>query len=319
MKHRNYSILAASVAFLLSAVTLVHAQIVVAPLERTLSAGPIRGYSAIVDLSDPRVSPVVTQPFDRSATTRPVAPAVDSLLIPTDKWAKDNNLTLAINAGFFAWIKGDDTHQGGADVVGMSISDGKVVSTPREWNGNPDPALVFLNDGSAHIIGPGQPPIPLDQIRHGVAGVGGGEKDATPGTLLVQDGKNLGNTARVSWNVRHPRTAVGLDATGKRLIILVIDGRQKDWSIGLTLPELADLMIELGATTAINLDGGGSSAFIYTPQTGEPPVTNRPSDKSTPEFRGIFRAVANHLGFRVSPPVEPPAPQPSNRGEHGTR
>ena len=49
----------------------------------------------------------------------------------------------------------------------------------------------------------------------------------------------------------------------------------------------------------LNLDGGGSSTFIYVPEDQDPtepaaPITNRPSD-------GHFRAVANHLGFRIDP------------------
>jgi hypothetical protein len=294
------------------------AQIEVRAVEKVLEAGPVRGMVAVVDLADPRVSVHVTAPFDRSAATRPIAAEVDSRLIPTDVWARDNNLTLAINASFFAWIKGDDSKQGGADVVGMSVSNGTVVSEPREWKGQPDPAVVFLKSGGARIIGPGQPTVSLAEIEHAVAGVGGGEKDATPGTLLVQGGKNLGKTARVATNVRHPRTAVGVDASGKKLYIMVVDGRQPKWSIGMTLPELAEWMIELGAVDAVNLDGGGSSAFVYTPVPGEKPVTNRPSDQSTEAKPGIFRAVANHLGFRVSPGDEK-APTPTNRGDHGAR
>jgi exopolysaccharide biosynthesis protein len=69
--------------------------------------------------------------------------------------------------------------------------------------------------------------------------------------------------------------------------MLVVDGRQPAWSVGMTLPELAELAIEQGAWDAINLDGGGSSAFVYS--DGLRTLTNRPSD-------GRFRPVANHLG-----------------------
>ena len=40
---------------------------------------------------------------------------------------------------------------------------------------------------------------------------------------------------------------------------LVVDGRQPDWSIGVTLPRLAEYMVSLGCEEAINLDGGGST------------------------------------------------------------
>lgn len=58
---------------------------------------------------------------------------------------------------------------------------------------------------------------------------------------------------------RHPRAALGID--GDRLIALVCDGRA-DHDAGLTLGELATAMLELGATHALNLDGGGSASLV---------------------------------------------------------
>ncbi|MBA3891366.1 MAG: phosphodiester glycosidase family protein, partial [Gemmatimonadaceae bacterium] len=53
--------------------------------------------------------------------------------------------------------------------------------------------------------------------------------------------------------VRHPRTAVGIGDGGRRLVLVVVDGRQEGYSEGMTLPELARLMLELGARDALNL------------------------------------------------------------------
>jgi hypothetical protein len=58
---------------------------------------------------------------------------------------------------------------------------------------------------------------------------------------------------------RYPRAALGL--TNRELIAVVCDGRGSD-DAGLTLTELADVMIGLGAKRAINLDGGGSASLI---------------------------------------------------------
>ncbi|MFJ1764135.1 phosphodiester glycosidase family protein [Amycolatopsis sp. NPDC088138] len=82
------------------------------------------------------------------------------------------------------------------------------------------------------------------------------------------------------WGVkRNPRTMVGLDRSG-RLLIVAADGRQPGYSEGLSLLEGAQLMARLGAVTAINLDGGGSTAMaidgrlVSSPSdaTGERPV-----------------------------------------------
>ena len=61
----------------------------------------------------------------------------------------------------------------------------------------------------------------------------------------------------------------------------------------MTLSELGALMVRLGADTAINLDGGGSSSFLYRPAGGAA-VTNRPSD-------GWWRPVGSQLAVVLRP------------------
>ena len=67
-----------------------------------------------------------------------------------------------------------------------------------------------------------------------------------------------------------PRTALGFN--DQKLILIVADGRQKGYSTGLSMYELASILVELGATEAINLDGGSSSTFVVDGK-----VVNRPS------------------------------------------
>ncbi len=69
-----------------------------------------------------------------------------------------------------------------------------------------------------------------------------------------------------------PRTIIGEYANGD-LIMIVVDGRQSDWSSGVTLERLIEKLVELGVKEGYNLDGGGSSTFVYK---GE--VLNKPSD-----------------------------------------
>ncbi len=72
---------------------------------------------------------------------------------------------------------------------------------------------------------------------------------------------------------RHPRTAAAKLKDGKFLLITV-DGRQPETSVGMNLQELAEFLLELGATDAMNLDGGGSTTMFVGGK-----VVNRPSDK----------------------------------------
>jgi hypothetical protein len=105
---------------------------------------------------------------------------------------------------------------------------------------------------------------------------------------IVREGKNtvrveaeleeaiLANTDR-----RHPRTAVGISRDAKTLYLVVVDGRQAN-SVGMTLNELADFLLQLGVHDALNLDGGGSSTMVVkgrvvnspSDPTGERPVSN---------------------------------------------
>lgn len=69
----------------------------------------------------------------------------------------------------------------------------------------------------------------------------------------------------------HPRTAIGQRKDGT-VLFLVIDGRQTD-SIGATLKDVQDIMLENGAYNAANLDGGASTTMYYNSK-----LVNKPSD-----------------------------------------
>ena len=78
-----------------------------------------------------------------------------------------------------------------------------------------------------------------------------------------------------------PRTALGYNA--QKLILIVADGRRVGYSTGLSLYRLASFLVKLGATEAINLDGGSSSTFVVDGK-----VVNRPSGQNE---RDVLNAV----------------------------
>jgi exopolysaccharide biosynthesis protein len=265
---------------------------------RETAAGPVHAWIARVDLTDPRVSFIVTPPLEQ----REGVPArAEALLMPTDVWAEKEGVDLAVNAGFFARIDGGMGGPGRwtdglpVDIVGLSRSDGRTVSPSRQ--GGRDVALLIdeTTQGQScpcKVRAGLASESDLEGVEDAVAG--GSSREGDPGTPLVENGENRGATAQVEPDRRHPRTAAGVTRDGKTLVLLVVDGRQPGWSIGVTLPELAQMMIDAGAWNAINLDGGGSSAMWYR-QPGAPAgqVLNHPSD-------GRVRPAANHLGVRVS-------------------
>lgn len=101
-------------------------------------------------------------------------------------------------------------------------------------------------------------------------------KEAVGGShLLVQNGE----VQTITNNEVHPRTAVGITADNDVLLV-VADGRSTA-SAGLTLTDLGAYMKELGAVTAMNLDGGGSSTMVVKDKTTDVmTVENVPSDGS---------------------------------------
>ncbi len=73
---------------------------------------------------------------------------------------------------------------------------------------------------------------------------------------------------------RHPRTAIARLESGK-LVLVTVDGRQPGISVGMSLEMLAELLLELGAVDAMNLDGGGSTTMVIHER-----IVNRPSDQT---------------------------------------
>jgi len=110
--------------------------------------------------------------------------------------------------------------------------------------------------------------------------IGGGPRIIRDGKVAVehlQEGISE-NFARS----RHPRTAAGYSKDGRRLFLITVDGRQASFSVGMSLYELAEFMLNLGVWDALNLDGGGSTTMIVNDSlvnspsdaTGDRPISN---------------------------------------------
>ncbi len=99
---------------------------------------------------------------------------------------------------------------------------------------------------------------------------------------LLRAGGSLAPFAGTVAAERHPRTAIAVSA-GRKALLITVDGRQAGYSVGMTLVELTALMTRLGATEALNVDGGGSTTMFAGGR-----VVNRPSD-------GSERPVANAI------------------------
>ena len=164
-------------------------------------------------------------------------------------FAQTHRAAAAINGGFWGLFQRP---------TGVTAGGGAL------WDGaEPDPDFGHFGvqgDGRAVVFGPGE-----GEDARSLARL----TDAASGRpVLVGDGEVLTEVldAFETSNQRQPRTAIGVSADARTIVIAVADGRQ-DHSHGLTLYQLARLMRELGAHAAINLDGGGSST-MYVERAG---------------------------------------------------
>jgi len=136
---------------------------------------------------------------------------------------------------------------------------GFVISARR--GSNAEKLLSRLKVGDQGEITSSFQPKKWDNV---VQAIGGNSR-------LVKQGKLCNNGHRGhNWKKDDPRTALGYN--DKKLFLMVVDGRQSGYSNGMSYSDVARAMMELGATEAMNLDGGSSSTFIVQDH-----VVNRPS------------------------------------------
>ncbi len=94
--------------------------------------------------------------------------------------------------------------------------------------------------------------------------------------VLLRDGRRVfPDTPDGFTRFRNPRTLLGWNPSGE-IVMVTVDGRN-DEAEGMSLPQAADLLVGLGATDAVNFDGGGGTTFVVA---GE--VKNLPSDDRNP-------------------------------------
>ncbi|MFT4230430.1 MAG: phosphodiester glycosidase family protein [Microbacterium sp.] len=176
----------------------------------------------------------------------------------TSEIAADNDAVFAINGDYYGFR---DT--------GIVIRNGVVFRDEPARTG-----LVFYEDGRVEVYDETQ--TSADELI-----ADGAWNTLSFGPAIVADGAVVDGIEDVEIDTNfgnhsiqgdQPRTAVGV-IDENHLVFVVVDGRQEGYSEGVTLTELADIMVDLGATTAYNLDGGGSSTMYFD---GE--VVNSPSN-----------------------------------------
>lgn len=262
--------------------------------ERIAQAGPVAGVVVIVDLTDPRVHVKVALADDRDPDGD--GPAVGRLDAPSNV-ARKQDFDLTLNASFFGapipkTFNGKQLRYfvgNGAHPVGWHFSNGKLVSKPGSDRMR---ATMIIHEGGRISIKDDVKALPAD-TKFAVSG----------NAQVVTDGKVTPPPIDIA---RNPRSAVGVSADGKTLILMAIDGHQAGHSRGVTLGELGTIMQTYGASNAINLDGGGSTSMVLKDTaTGVFTTVNRPSDAAAHNLPfTIERPVVDVIGVSVEASVE---------------
>jgi exopolysaccharide biosynthesis protein len=183
----------------------------------------------------------------------------------TSEMAQDNDAILAINGDYYGWrddgfvvrngVLYRDTPSSGTDCLVVG-SDGEMYAASEDATD----AQSLVDDGAWQVL--------------------------SFGPVLIEDGQVMVDANdEVSQSKQYnPRTAVAM-VEPLHYLFCVSDGRTSE-STGLSLQELAEVLLDAGATFAYNLDGGGSSTMWFNGS-----VVNNPTDGNTTGERSVSDIV----------------------------
>lgn len=178
-------------------------------------------------------------------------------------YLEKENAVVGVNASGFNDIGGVSL---GGEVTGQCVSDGEYWGTYSSQY-----TLVGFDKNNRLVVG-GIDNWKEYNIRDGF--------QYKP--TLILDGKKVVEDS-AGWGLQ-PRTVIGQCKNGV-VLMLVVDGRQVGYSIGATMEDCADILLQYGAVTAGACDGGSSSVIGYN---GE--VINKPCARDMPTGRYLPNA-----------------------------
>jgi hypothetical protein len=200
-----------------------------------------------------------------------------------DVWSRKNGVEEAVVGGFF--LRDPYRPLGELWIDGRPVGHEPVAAPYAARRGS-----VLIDDGAVQLVerdaAPPEPPGDLVQA----------------GPLLVLDGTIVfdADDDREGFSAgagqfdsdisdgRYPRAALGVSS--ESLVTVACDGRRSNVDGGLSMLELAEVMVELGAESAINLDGGGSTTLVHRGHLLNRPYSSQ--DQPAPESRPVVSALA---------------------------
>jgi Phosphodiester glycosidase len=200
-----------------------------------------------------------------------------------DVWCRSAGVEEAVVGGFFV----RDPYR----PLGEVWIDGRAVRhEPAPPRYAPRRACLVTNGDGVRIMARSDAPQPPDGdlVQAGPLLVAGGTVAFDP--EADHEGFSAGSEQFDSdiTQERHPRAAVGLSRDA--VVAVACDGRRSRVDVGLSLLELAQVMVELGVEHAINLDGGGSTTLVHRGHLLNRPYSHQ--DQPAPQSRRVVTALA---------------------------
>ena len=207
-----------------------------------ISSTRFEGY--LLEISDPtRIKVGVAETLGQKGQT-------------TSEIARQNGAIAAVNGGGFNDPNGTGN---GNEPFGVVINNGFFINGS---NFKAPVPLIGLNNQGVLVSGKyTSKQIAAMEITEGISFY----------PTLILEGKKQIPSGDGGWGIG-PRTAIGQKADG-HILLLVIDGRQPQHSLGATLMDVQNILYDNGAVTAANLDGGSSTTMYYQGK-----VINKPCD-----------------------------------------
>lgn len=226
----------------------------------------IKAHALRIDLQAPGVE-VLVQPPVPGLTNKTVAHYATDFM-------REHGLQIAFSADSFlpfAHWPGEIT-----DPTGIAISEGALLSQPVS---------------NLHALG---------ISRNGHAQITRNQYDLTTawqavGGMLITLEHGTNSAERLGMDAA---SVSGISADGRFLYWLIVDGRQKGYSEGATPEETAEMMKQLGADMALNMDGGSVVTLGFARRWIGYRVANRPCH---PYLTGVQRPIGSMVGVRARP------------------
>jgi hypothetical protein len=266
------------------------------PLPEPLSNQPLfEGvtYTRVVEADKPLVYYVIRIDLTAEGIAFLTTPAddikgFDYAARTTSQFLDEFGVQVAINGDFFdPWWSysffnyyphvGDGTNVGGLTIANSNVATEGYASRESFYT------LYITSDNQVTFTEPDS------DVQTAISGK----------PMVVVNGQaNLPSEYNAYLEKRHPRTAIAVDESGATLLLFVVDGRQPSYSRGVSMRELAAIIMAHGGYNALNLDGGGSSTLVIEGADGQAQQLG-----SAIHTRIAYRQrpIANHFGVYANP------------------